>query len=98
MTQFKGMSEMRRSWQSEPLDLQSRLCGQIDKLRAEIERLKAEDDISDGLLADAKAKIEQLRAEVAWLTKELSKYPDAGRRALGQKDKDERRSIRSGDG
>jgi DNA repair exonuclease SbcCD ATPase subunit len=30
--------------------------------RAEIERLQAESDISDGLLADAKAEIERLRA------------------------------------
>jgi thiamine monophosphate kinase len=42
------------------------------ELRAEIERLQAESDISDGLLADAKAEVEQLKAalrlmdEFAW--------------------------------
>ena len=46
------MSEAPREWYSE----------EVKRLLGEIERLYAESDISDGLLADAKADNERLRA------------------------------------
>lgn len=40
-----------------------------ERLRDEVERLQAESDISDGLLADAKAEIAQLRAALTSIAK-----------------------------
>jgi hypothetical protein len=40
-----------------------RMREENEKLRADIERLQAESNISDALLADAKAEIERLRTE-----------------------------------
>jgi len=59
------MSEAPREWYSE----------EIKRLLGEIERLYAESDISDGLLADAKADNERLRAENESLRRALDVVP-----------------------
>jgi len=59
------MSEAPREWYSE----------EVKRLLGEIERLYAESDISDGLLADAKADNERLRAENESLRRALDVVP-----------------------
>jgi uncharacterized small protein (DUF1192 family) len=65
------------------------------QLADEIERLKAESDISDGLLADAKSEIERLRAALQeisatrtasdWNGKRLDHQAEIARRALEER-------------